>query len=165
MALSRPVVAMLALLCIGCRSKEPSGDAMTAGASSAPASGGAGAKPACPRTGHWTECLVFARLEQSGVAPRREGALPGLPALGTRPSVYTIGKVGLAVYLFPDSVSRARAARSLDTLHFVPPSAGLTTRGEATAIQNDNLLGLLFSRNDQQRERVSDGLMAGAPQR
>ena len=36
-------------------------------------------------------------------------------------------------------------------------------RGETTAIQNDNLLALLFSRNEQQRERVSDALTAGPP--
>jgi hypothetical protein len=37
-------------------------------------------------------------------------------------------------------------------------------RGETTAIQNDNLLALLFSRSEQQRERVSDAFMAGPPQ-
>ena len=34
----------------------------------------------------------------------------------------------------------------------------------ATVIQNDNLLALLYSKNEQQRERVSDALMAGPPQ-
>ena len=37
-------------------------------------------------------------------------------------------------------------------------------QGEATAIENDNLLALLFSRNEQQRERVADALTAGPPQ-
>jgi hypothetical protein len=68
------------------------------------------------------------------------------------------------VYLFTDTLARARAARSLDSTKFIAPSAALSMRGEATAIQNDNLLALLFSRNDLQRERVSDALMAGAPQ-
>jgi hypothetical protein len=35
---------------------------------------------------------------------------------------------------------------------------------QATVIENDNLLALLFSQNDQQIERVSDALTAGAPQ-
>ena len=35
---------------------------------------------------------------------------------------------------------------------------------QATVIENDNLLGLLFSKNEQQIERVSDALTAGAPQ-
>jgi len=75
-----------------------------------------------------------------------------------------VGRSSLAVYLFTDTVARARAARSLDSTKFIAPSAALSMRGEATAIQNDNLLALLFSRNDLQRERVSDALMAGAPQ-
>jgi hypothetical protein len=37
-------------------------------------------------------------------------------------------------------------------------------RGETTAIQSDTLLALLFSRSEQQRERVSDALTAGPPQ-
>jgi hypothetical protein len=31
-------------------------------------------------------------------------------------------------------------------------------------IENDNLLALLFSKNEQQIERVSDALTAGPPQ-
>lgn len=122
------------------------------------------AKPACPKTGHWTACQVLARLEQAGVAPRRDSVLDGLPTLDVKPLIFMVGRNGVAVYLFTDTLARARAARSLDTLHFIAPSASLTTRGEATAIQNDNLLALLFSRIDQQRERVSDAFMAGAPQ-
>ena len=120
-------------------------------------------KPACPRTGHWSDCQLFTRLEQAGVAPRREGTAPDLPPLGATPRIYTVGNAALAVYLFADSSARAHAARSLDTLHFIAPSASLTMRGEATAIGNDNLLALLFSKNDQQRERVSDAILAGAP--
>jgi hypothetical protein len=47
---------------------------------------------------------------------------------------------------------------------FVAADRPLTMLSKATVIQNDNLLALLFSKNDQQRERVSDALMAGAPQ-
>ena len=161
----RPTLRVLACLataaCGGGRSDATAGSA--AGRASAVVAGRSGV-PACPKTGQWTECQVFARLEQAGVAPRRGGTLADLPAVGSSPTQYTIGKSGLAVYFFADTAARGRAARALDTLHFVAPSAGLTVRGEATAIQNGNLLGLLFSRNDQQRERVSDALMAGAPQ-
>lgn len=134
------------------------------GAAPEPAARPAVAKPACPRTGHWSECQVFDRLDQAGVAPRADSAPPALPAVGVAPRVYLVGRNVLAVYLFPDTLARARAARTLDTLHFIAPSAPLTMRGEATVIQNDNLLALLFSRIDLQRERVSDALMAGAPQ-
>jgi len=161
MVTTRALVALL-LVVTACGGKE----APKATSSAAPASptGAAPAKPACPRTGHWSECQVFARLEQAGVAPRREGEIRDLPRVAAAPHVYTIGSAMVAVYLFADTASRAAAARQLDTLHFVSPAASLTMRNEATAIQNDNLLALLFSQRDQTRERVSDAFQAGAPQ-
>ena len=120
--------------------------------------------PACPATGHWSQCAVLKRLEAAGVAPRPATSLPDLPTMGVTPALYTVGKSGLAVYLFADSATRSRAARTLDTLRYLSASRTLTMRGETTAIESDNLLALLFSRNEQQRERVSDALTAGAPQ-
>ena len=121
--------------------------------------------PACAATGHWAPCSVLKRLGAAGVAPQPATALPDLPPLGPTPALYTVGRSGLAVYLFPDSTARSRAATTLDTARYVSAATALTMRGETTAIQNDNLLALLFSRNEQQRERVSDALTAGPPQR
>ena len=120
-------------------------------------------KPACPRTGHWVDCQVRERLVRSGLAPR-DTSREALPALGPKPVVYRLGRGGLAVYLFDDSVARARAGTTLDTVKYVRPAHGLTMLTEATVIENDNLLALLFSKNEQQIERVSDALMAGPPQ-
>lgn len=125
---------------------------------------GVGGTPACPGTGHWSECTVLKRLESAGVAPQKASELPDLPDLGARPLLFKVGRSGLAVYLFADSTARARAAHGLDTLHYVGAAKELTMRGETTAIQNDNLLALLYSRSEQQRERVSDALTAGPPQ-
>jgi hypothetical protein len=119
--------------------------------------------PPCPRTGHWIDCQVRERLIRSGLAPR-DTTREALPALGPTPSVYRLGRGGLAVYLFPDSTARHRAATSLDTVRYVRAPRGPTVLSQATVIENDNLLGLLFSKNDQQIERVSDALTAGAPQ-
>ena len=158
--------AMAAAACatLGACSKPAEAPADAGARAAAAAVSSRAGTPACPKTGQWTECQVFARLGQAGVAPRRGGTLAELPPVGATPALYTIGTTGLAVYLYPDSLARARAARTLDPLHFIAPSASLTMRGEATAIQNGNLLALLFSRIDQQRERVSDAFMAGAPQ-
>ncbi|PYP81721.1 MAG: hypothetical protein DMD35_00545 [Gemmatimonadetes bacterium] len=119
--------------------------------------------PACPRTGHWIDCQVHERLIRSGLAPR-DTTRDALPALGPSPIVYRLGKGGLAVYLFADSTTRARAATTLDTVKFVRAPRGPTVLSQATVIENDNLLGLLFSKNEQQIERVSDALTAGPPQ-
>jgi hypothetical protein len=107
---------------------------------------------------------VKLRLDAAGVAPQLDSGEHDFPAVGGTPAVYMVGKSVLAVYLYADSAARARAARGLDSTKFIPASKDLTMRGETTAIQNDNLLALLFSKNDLQRERVSDAFMAGAPQ-
>lgn len=120
--------------------------------------------PACPATGHWSSCSVVKRLESAGVAPQTTRSLPDLPRLGATPTLFKVGTSGLAIYLFADSSERAHAARSLDTNLYVSAAKELTMRGETTSIQNDNLLALLFSRSEQQRERVSDALTAGPPQ-
>jgi hypothetical protein len=121
------------------------------------------ARPACERTGHWIPCQVRQRLERSGLAPRDTTA-NDQPALGPAPTLFRVGKGSLTVYLFADSTARARAATKLDTVTFVGAERPLTILSKATVIQNDNLLALLYSKNEQQRERVSDALMAGPPQ-
>jgi len=143
-----------------------SGASVSGASTTAPTAGAAtddARRAPCPKTGHWLDCQVRERLIRSGLAPR-DTTREALPALGPAPLVYRLGKGGLAVYLFPDSTARRRAATSLDTVKYVRAPRGPTVLSQASVIENDNLLGLLFSKNDQQIERVSDALTAGAPQ-
>lgn len=118
----------------------------------------------CPATGHWQQCAVKKRLEMTGLAPR-DSVISDTVKVGPVPTVYVAGGSAIAVYLFPDSTARRKAAALLDTTKFIAPEAALTMRHEATAIQNDNLLAILYTQRDQQRERVSDALMGGPPQK
>ena len=151
------------------RSDAPASDAPgseSARAAATPVAAGANAdprRPPCPKTGHWVDCQVRERLIRSGLAPR-DTTREALPSLGPKPAVLRLGRGALAVYLFDDSVARARAATRLDSVKYVRAPNPPTMLSEATVIQNDNLLALLFSKNDQQIERVSDALMAGPPQ-
>jgi hypothetical protein len=120
-------------------------------------------RAACAKTGHWIECQVRERLVRSGLAPR-DTTREALPTLGVAPVVYRLGRGGLAVYLFADSVARVRAATTHDSVKFVRGSRAPTVLSQASVIENDNLLALLFSKNEQQIERVSDALTAGPPQ-
>jgi hypothetical protein len=164
-ALGLCAAALLAGAAACSREHAPAGDTMlVATGTRSPVVIGIGGKPACPGTGHWTNCAVLKRLEAAGVAPQVATELPDLPDISPKPVLFKVGKSGLAVYLFADSGARARAARTLDTLHYVSAAKELTMRGETTAIQSDNLLALLYSRSEQQRERVSDAIMAGPPQ-
>lgn len=126
---------------------------------------GGGAADGCPRTGHWNECQVKRRLEQSGLAPRdAKDEIEGLPTLDVKPVKMMIGSANAALYVFADTVARRRAVSGLDTLKFLAYPKPVGMRREGTLIQNDNLLLVLFSFNDHQRERVSDAITAGAPQ-
>lgn len=164
-ALASSAAMLLAPAAACSRERAPAGDTMLVSTTPrAPVVIGVGGKPACPGTGHWTDCAVLKRLEAAGVAPQIAKELPDLPEMSAKPLLFKVGKSGLAVYLFADSSARARAARALDTLHYISAARELTMRGETTAIQSDNLLALLYSRSEQQRERVSDAFMAGPPQ-
>ena len=149
----------------GCSRDKPAlhDSAAAATASSAPAASATGG--ACPRTGHWGDCQMRARLAQSGLAPRSTSERVGdLPSLDVKPVTMMLGNAGLAVYFFPDSVSRHRAAATLDTSKFIAQTRPVSMKAETTLIENDNVLVLLFSRNEHQRERVADAITAGAPQ-
>ena len=171
---ARASALVLSLAAGACAKSAPSTDSARSANAGSDASGaaqavGSGAamqqpsKPACPKTGHWIDCQVRERLIRSGLAPH-DTTRAALPSLGPAPLVYRLGKGGLAVYLFADSAARARAAATLDTVKYVRAERGPTVLSQATTIENDNLLGLLFSKNDQQIERVSDALTAGPPQ-
>ena len=152
------------LLLAACRGDKPPA---AHGADSSIATAGAAAPAAgsCPRTGHWGECQIRARLDASGLAPQVTTESVGdLPDLGIKPMTFTLGRAGLAFYIFTDSMARHRAAATLDTMKFIPQAKPLTMRNEATLIQNDNALAILFSKNEHQRERTSDAITAGPPQ-
>ena len=146
------------------RSAAASSAASTSGQAAGAGTAASGKRAApCPKTGHWIDCQVRERLTRSGLAPH-DTTHEALPSLGPAPLVYRLGKGALAVYLFPDSSARIRAAGTLDTVKYVRAPRGPTVLSQASVIENDNLLGLLFSKNDQQIERVSDALTAGPPQ-
>ena len=123
-------------------------------------------KGKCPANGQWSECAVFDRLDHAGLAPRRDSsggvvALAPLTQQGTR---LLVGNAELDVFIYPDSARRAQDESRLDRSKYIEAADEPTLRGEATLIRNVNLLAVLRSRNDHQRERVSDALSAGPPQ-
>lgn len=137
---------------------DSAGRAATAAVASAPSA-------ECPPTGLWARCSVMYRLERTGLAPRLDSAASVGTALREPGFVVKIGTfASLDVYLFADSAARVAAEQLLDRSRFVMPGAPLTMRHEQTLIENANLVGVLTSLNDRQRERISDALVAGPPQ-
>lgn len=125
----------------------------------------ASGKPLCPATGAWQLCSVVERLDRAGLAPRQEPG-PVREAPLTAPGVaMRIGRSELRVFLYADRAARERDQAKLDSTKYVAPNEPLSMDAEPTLIASENLLAILRSRNDHQRERVSDALTAGPPQR
>lgn len=75
-----------------------------------------------------------------------------------------VGSAELLLFLYPDSVTRIADEAGLDAERYVDPSQSPTMRNEATLIRSDNLLAILRSRNETQRERIALAITAGPPQ-
>lgn len=106
------------------------------------------------------------RLDRAGVAPRVDsGAKPEEKRLSGKSFVLKIGQMAsLDVFLYADSAARIADEAKLDRKEFVDGNAPQTIRRERTLIDNANMIALLTSLNERQRERVANALMAGAPQ-
>jgi hypothetical protein len=170
-----PAPVCLATLALVVACGNGSGDGGSArGGSAAAAQASAAAAPRfitpgdvrCPATGEWAKCSVLYSLERAGVAPRLDStAKVKEDALHGESFVVDVGRIAkLEVFLYADSAARIADARALDRTQFVNGTAPQTIRRERTLIENGNLVALLTSINERQRERVSDALSAGAPQ-
>jgi len=169
---SRRTTALLlvALLSGACSSssKQVPAAAKTDSGGNRQLAGGAPGSPNCPATGLWAQCSVLYRLERSGIAPHLDSTEKvEEKALTTSTSNFVV-KFGtssrLEVFLYADSTARIADGTKLDRTKLVGATATQTINRERTLIENGNLIGLLTSLNDRLRERVSDGLTAGAPQ-
>ena len=74
-----------------------------------------------------------------------------------------LGNAELRVFLYSDRAAQERDAKRLDPSRYVAADAPLTMRGELTLIRSENLIAILDSRSDTQRERVANALEAGPP--
>jgi hypothetical protein len=86
------------------------------------------------------------------------------PPLGGPGVLLRVGASELEIYIYPDAKSREREEAKLDRTKYVDYSAPLSMRPQPTLIHSANLIAILHSRNDHQRERVADAITAGPPQ-
>jgi hypothetical protein len=125
----------------------------------------ASAKPLCSATGAWQVCSVVERLDRAGLAPRQgPGGVQEAP-LSAPGVAILLGRSELRIFLYADRAARERDQAKLASTKYVAASEPLSMQAEPTLIASENLLAILRSRNDHQRERVSDALTAGPPQR
>lgn len=158
------VLAATLVALTGCgRGATPSDSAQAAapGAAVAPPSAESNA---CPADGHWAECSIMERLDRAGLAPHRDSGLVHEAPLSRSGFRVKVGSADLDLYIYPDSAARAQDEAKLDGKKYIAYDAPQTMLAEPTLIHSANLLAILHSRRDQQRERVSDAITAGPPQ-
>lgn len=125
----------------------------------------AGGRPVCPATGSWSRCAVVERLDRAGLAPRVDSAASAREeALTPGGFLVRVGAAELEVYLYPDAGARSRDIARVDTTRYLGYTEAVSMQQLPTLIQSANLVAILHSRNDLQRERVGDALTAGPPQ-
>src|SRR5438270_10072009 len=97
--------------CKGGGQKTATGDSQVAATPRASPKGDvAQGRAPCRPTGQWTDCAVFERLDQAGLAPRRDSSggkleLPPLTGAGSR---LTLGNAELDVFIYPDAAAREK---------------------------------------------------------
>lgn len=104
------------------------------------------------------------RLDRAGVAPRATAGEVHEEPLRQSGRLVRLGSAELLVFLYADSSARAADEARLDPKRYIDAYASPTLRGEATLIHSDNLLAILKSRNETQRERVALAITAGPVQ-
>ena len=173
-SMTRVAVAALVAVADACRGAEredvarsrtiaSSGDTR-AGTARGASGSQTGQKPICPATGAWQLCSVMERLDRAGLAPRQDSGRVTEAPLSSRGVAIQVGRSELRIFIYADRAERERDQARLDTSKYVQPSEPLSMQVEPTLITSENLLAILRSRSDHQRERVSDALTAGPPQ-
>jgi hypothetical protein len=87
------------------------------------------------------------------------------PPLSSPGITILLGRSELRIFMYTDRAARERDQAKLNSSKYLSASEPLSMQAEPTLIASENLLAILRSRSDHQRERVSDALMAGPPQR
>ncbi|MFL5487314.1 MAG: hypothetical protein ACJ8AJ_02415 [Gemmatimonadaceae bacterium] len=119
---------------------------------------------ACPRTGKWALCSVEKRLEQSGFVVRKSGEAPLRRGFSVAPVVYTLGRARLELFLYPDEAALSRDIANIDTLSASPRGAPSQWETPPTFVRSANLVAVFLTDSQQQAERLTLAITAGAPQ-
>ncbi len=114
----------------------------------------------------WALCSVEKRLVQSGFVVRRvndEG--PHRAGFSVTPTVYTLGRSRLEIFIYPDESALSADVARIDTVSAAPRGAPNPWETIPTFVRSGNLAAVFLTDNATQAERLTLALTAGAPQR
>ncbi len=162
---------LVAALLAACSSSKPASSADTTSTAAAPqqaipATNQPSAASDCPHDGKWALCSIERRLKQSGyVVKRVEQDTVRRAGFSVKPTVYTLGRSTVEIFLYKDSASVARDVAKLDTLS-VGPVGKPSQWGDIppALIRSANIAAVILSQSARQIERAVNALTAGPPQ-
>jgi hypothetical protein len=120
--------------------------------------------PSCPATGQWSKCAILQRLERAGLAPQVDSAAIATESpLRAKGFLVRLSRSEAEVYLYESSSARKNDEDRLERSRYLDYSESVSMQTLPTLISSSNVLVVLHSRNDHQRERVGDAITAGLP--
>ncbi len=120
----------------------------------------------CIHDGLWALCSVERRLRQAGFVVRPvQGAQVRRAGFNVLPSVYTVGKARLELFIYRDEASLARDIAGIDTILVAPAGDSNSWETTPVLVRSGNLAAVLLTQNQRQAERFALAITAGAPQR
>lgn len=171
---SGPILLALAALAACSRSAPKPADSVAATSATAngvvesavaPGSKTTATRAGCPRTGEWALCSVETRLGQSGFVVRRvSGDAPRRAGFSVAPSVYTLGRTRLEVFIYPSESALAADMARIDTVIAAPRGSRNPWLMIPTFVRSGNLAAIFLTDNPTQAERFTLAITAGAPQ-
>ncbi|HEU5174951.1 MAG TPA: hypothetical protein VFT96_09375 [Gemmatimonadaceae bacterium] len=76
----------------------------------------------------------------------------------------TVRRADLELYFYPDRAARERDEQRLDRSRYLEADQPPEPRPKPTLVTSENLLVVIDTRNERQRERLTLAITAGPPQ-
>lgn len=150
---------------VGARGAPPENHATSAAAESGnPSPAADTVAPHCPATGLWSECTFVERLEQAGLVltPEQEPATEKpLQRQGVR---FKARNATMEAYFYTSQDERERDQRRLPAGTYLREDQAPEPIHKPTVVTSGNLLVVLDTHRERQRERITLAITAGPPQ-
>jgi hypothetical protein len=120
--------------------------------------------PPCPATGLWAECSVIERLEQAGLVMDKGQQPATEKPLERQGSTCSVRSATLEVFIYPTRAARERDQARLDPEEYLAADQDPGPVHKPTLVTSENVLVVLDTHRERQRERITLALTAGPPQ-
>lgn len=122
------------------------------------------AESTCPPTGLWAECSVITRLEQAGLVMNPHQDPITHASLQRQGRAFSVRDAELEVFIYPNRAERERDEARVDRDDYLEADGPPQPIHKPTIVTSENLLVVLDTRRERQRERITLALTAGPPQ-